>query len=71
MRLRVSLCVCVWGGGAIKRGGGGGGHLPQMPPISLTCARFANKIIDDIRDTVALENFYSIAYPEMSGQKSE
>ena len=46
MRLRVSLCVCVLGGGggvgAIKQGGGGGGgaikrggggHLPQMPPL--------------------------------------
>ena len=65
---RVTVCVCVGGrhkagGGAPLSGeGGGGGHLPQMPPISLTCARFANKIIDDIRDTVALENFYSIFY---------
>ena len=37
---RVTVCVCVGGGGvgAIKQGGGaikrgGGGHLPQMPPL--------------------------------------
>ena len=52
MRLRVSLCVCVWGGGggvgAIKQGGGaikrggGGASAPNAPPMGTPLCLYGN-----------------------------
>ena len=54
---RVTVCVCVGGGGvgAIKQGGAplsgeGGGHLPQMPPYGDATV----PIIDDVFEVIKL-----------------